>query len=92
MRRRKTGRDGFQGYSPSAARAWDRIFGDVPADHNIHVDPGPSMPAEGWVLAPPTPESPATKPHKSPSTPFTTPLPPRSPGCFCFGDCRCGRA
>lgn len=32
MRRRKTGRDGFQGYSPTAAAAWERIFGAQDSD------------------------------------------------------------
>lgn len=42
MRRRKTGRDGFQGYSPTAAAAWERIFGRGDQDPS----PTPESPAE----------------------------------------------
>lgn len=32
MKRRKTGRDGFQGWSPASAAAWERIFGEGPQE------------------------------------------------------------
>jgi hypothetical protein len=38
MRRRKTGRDGFQGWSPSSAAAWDRIFGGRPTEPPVSSD------------------------------------------------------
>lgn len=60
-RRRKTGRDGFQGWSPSAAAAWERVFGDpgtpvpreLPAEnsHKSHSPPWrevPALPAEAF--------------------------------------------
>lgn len=39
MRRRKTGRDGFQGWSPAADAAWDRIFGGRPTGPPASKDP-----------------------------------------------------
>jgi hypothetical protein len=57
MRRRKTGRDGFQGYSARAAAAHERIFG-------LPVVLDDQMP-EGVIEIRPTQESPATKPRKS---------------------------